>query len=63
MVTGYTTSTYEISEAYNNISAPEKQEDIEAVEPKLSFETLPKPEEIKAVLDAYVVGQDEAKIT
>ena len=27
-----------------------------------SFETLPKPEEIKAELDEYVIGQDRAKI-
>ena len=27
----------------------------------LTFETLPKPEEIKKSLDAYVIGQDEAK--
>lgn len=28
----------------------------------LSFETMPKPAEIKAELDKYVIGQDEAKI-
>ena len=28
---------------------------------ELSFETLPKPAKIKAVLDEYVIGQDEAK--
>ncbi|MDR1349038.1 MAG: ATP-dependent Clp protease ATP-binding subunit ClpX [Prevotellaceae bacterium] len=28
---------------------------------KLSFESMPKPEEIKSVLDKYVIGQDDAK--
>ncbi len=28
----------------------------------LTFETLPKPKEIKAKLDEYVIGQDEAKL-
>ena len=28
----------------------------------LSLKTLPKPQEIKAMLDAYVIGQDEAKL-
>lgn len=28
----------------------------------LTFETLPKPMEIKAMLDEYVIGQDEAKL-
>ncbi len=28
---------------------------------KLSFDTLPKPQELKAKLDEYVIGQDEAK--
>ena len=28
----------------------------------LSFETLPKPKQIKEILDEYVIGQDEAKI-
>jgi ATP-dependent Clp protease ATP-binding subunit ClpX len=28
----------------------------------LTFETLPKPAQIKAVLDEYVIGQNEAKI-
>ncbi|MBE6647935.1 MAG: ATP-dependent Clp protease ATP-binding subunit ClpX [Ruminococcaceae bacterium] len=50
----------EISEAYTNATAP-KVEEIST--DNLSFETLPKPEEIKAVLDAYVVGQEDAKIT
>ena len=29
--------------------------------PELSIDTLPKPAEIKAVLDQYVIGQDDAK--
>ena len=29
---------------------------------ELSLETLPRPQEIKAMLDEYVIGQDEAKI-
>ena len=28
----------------------------------LSFETLPKPKQIKEILDEYVIGQDEAKV-
>lgn len=28
----------------------------------LSFDTLPKPKEIKETLDAYVIGQDDAKV-
>ena len=31
-------------------------------EESLSFSTLPKPMEIKAMLDEYVIGQDEAKL-
>lgn len=31
------------------------------VSDELSFETLPKPAKIKAILDEYVIGQDEAK--
>ncbi len=31
-------------------------------EDTLTFDTLPRPEEIKATLDKYVIGQDEAKI-
>ena len=29
---------------------------------ELTFETLPRPKEIKAMLDEYVIGQDEAKL-
>ena len=29
----------------------------------LDFDTLPRPHDIKAMLDAYVIGQDEAKLT
>ena len=28
----------------------------------LSFQSLPKPTQIKAILDEYVIGQDDAKI-
>ena len=28
----------------------------------LTFETLPKPTQIKNILDEYVIGQDEAKV-
>ena len=34
----------------------------EAVEDTLSFETLPRPKEIKAMLDDHVIGQEEAKL-
>lgn len=30
--------------------------------PSLTFETLPRPKEIKAMLDEYVIGQDDAKL-
>ncbi len=50
----------EISEAYAQKNTP-KEANI--AENELTYETLPKPEEIKAVLDSYVVGQDEAKMT
>ncbi len=30
---------------------------------ELSFETLPRPREIKAMLDEYVIGQEDAKLT
>ena len=36
--------------------------DIDTDEDSLSFETLPKPIEIKKLLDEYVIGQDNAKI-
>ena len=39
------------------IPAPSKP----ANTPDLSIDTLPKPAEIKAVLDQYVIGQDDAK--
>ncbi len=32
-----------------------------AVGDELSFDTLPKPQKIKSILDEYVIGQDEAK--
>ena len=50
----------EISEEYNTKFATEVAEE---VEPKNKPLTLPKPAEIKAELDKYVIGQDEAKIT
>ncbi len=50
----------EISDAYAKKNTPVETE---IVEKELTYDTLPKPEEIKAVLDSYVVGQDEAKIT
>ena len=34
----------------------------EAVEETLTFETLPRPKEIKAMLDDHVIGQEEAKL-
>lgn len=34
----------------------------EAAEERLTFETLPRPKEIKAMLDSHVIGQEEAKL-
>ena len=34
----------------------------EAYEDELTFETLPRPQDIKAMLDEYVIGQDNAKV-
>ncbi len=52
----------EISEEYNELFAiNEEAELVEADAPNLL--NLPKPAEIKAELDKYVIGQDEAKIT
>ncbi len=50
----------EISSAYNKATEIKEEKKKEFA---LSYETLPKPDEIKAVLDSYVIGQDEAKIT
>ncbi len=50
----------EISEEYNSKVASNVAEE---VEPENKPLTLPKPAEIKAELDKYVIGQDEAKIT
>ena len=50
----------EISEEYNAKIATNVAEEIEPENKPL---TLPKPAEIKAELDKYVIGQDEAKIT
>ena len=38
---------------YNRANAEDSQQ--------LSYDTLPRPTEIKAMLDQYVIGQDEAK--
>ena len=38
------------------LAAPEEGAD------ELTFETLPRPKDIKAMLDEYVIGQDEAKL-
>ena len=50
----------EISEEYNSKCVANVAEE---VEPENKPLTLPKPAEIKAELDKYVIGQDEAKIT
>ena len=42
----------------SNLMEPNADADYEP----LSFQTLPRPAEIKAMLDEYVIGQDEAKI-
>ena len=39
-----------------------QMEDDDEVEEKLSFETLPRPKEIKAMLDQHVIGQEDAKL-
>ena len=53
----------EISEEYNDLFAADDNE-AELVEAKGGeILKLPKPAEIKAELDKYVIGQDEAKIT
>ncbi len=40
------------------------QEDVKSAEGEtLSLETLPKPSEMRAMLDKYVIGQDRAKVT
>ena len=41
--------------------APARDED-EAVESGLSIETLPRPIDIKAMLDEHVIGQENAKL-
>ena len=50
----------EISEEYNSKFGANAVEEVETENKPL---TLPKPAEIKAELDKYVIGQDEAKIT
>ncbi len=52
----------EISEEYNELfDVPEEAELVDT--PAETTLKLPKPTEIKAELDKYVIGQDEAKIT
>jgi len=50
----------EISEEYNELFS---SADVESVNKPDSPLTLPKPAEIKAELDKYVIGQDDAKVT
>ena len=57
--TGVTICNYCI-EACNEIIADHEQMNSEGSE-ELSLATLPKPAEIKAMLDEYVIGQDAAK--
>ena len=57
--TGVTICNYCI-EACNEIIADHEQMNSEDSE-ELSLATLPKPAEIKAMLDEYVIGQDAAK--
>ncbi len=37
-------------------------DEVNADDDRLSFDTLPRPKEIKAMLDAHVIGQEEAKL-
>ena len=39
-----------------------REEEAQSAETGLSFDTLPKPMDIKAMLDEYVIGQDDAKL-
>ncbi len=48
-------------EACNQIIAEHDERVSESDEEMLTLETLPKPAEIKALLDEYVIGQDAAK--
>ena len=45
-----------IDEHFSALTAEEDEEDT------LSFDTLPRPKEIKAMLDEHVIGQEEAKL-
>ena len=48
-----------ISEHFDEELDPKK---VSSASGKLDMKTLPKPQEIKAMLDTYVIGQDEAKL-
>lgn len=41
---------------------PRRQQSRRSEKDELSFDTLPKPAELKRVLDSYVIGQDKAKV-
>ena len=53
----------EISEEYHELFASDDAELVEVGDNSEKLIALPKPAEIKAELDKYVIGQDEAKIT
>ena len=53
----------EIADEYNDLLDLDTEVDAELVDESVSLLKLPKPAEIKAELDKYVIGQDEAKIT
>lgn len=53
-------TSFALYKAFNDTYFGESK--TKAKDSKLNFETMPKPAEIKAELDKYVIGQDEAKI-